>query len=77
MRRATFLWVLASGLGLLAFQPAFRSDTRLVQINVVVRNKSGSVPNLTRRIEGTAVDMQSPPSSAPRTCLGRGERDGN
>ena len=32
----------------LAFQATFRSDTQLVQINVVVHDKNGPVPNLTK-----------------------------
>ena len=61
MRRATLLWVLASGLGLLAFQPTFRSDTRLVEINVVVRDKSGPVSNLTKN------DFMVTDAGKPRT----------
>ena len=49
MPRAAIGFGLLASLGLLsAFQTTFRSNTRLVQINVLVHDKSGPVSNLTR-----------------------------
>ena len=46
--RPVVFWLIAGSLRVLAFQPTFHSETRLVQINVVVRDKNGPVSNLTK-----------------------------